>query len=99
MELAKETWPHHPPVCLRAIWELFAHPVLKKQSMRDSFIIEQAGAALRSMDDDSPEEWFATMERLGILDAEGNDLRPMPEPPKKPKGNHKSATPRRPRIT
>ena len=67
--------------------------------MRDDFIIERIRAALRSMDNESPEQWFAKMERLGILDAEGNVLRRMPEPPEEPKGNHKPARRRKPRKT
>jgi len=47
----------------------------------------------------SPEEWFAETERRGILDAEGNVLRRMPEPPEEPKKNHKPPRRRKPRKT
>jgi len=67
--------------------------------MRDDFIIEKMRAALRKMDEQSPEEWFAKMERLGILDADGNVLRRMPEPPEGPKKKRKPARRRKPRKT
>src|SRR5258708_22305499 len=69
---------------------LSSDPVLTGLSMRDDFVVEQIRAALRSMDDESPEEWFTKMERLGILDAEGNVLRRMPEPPEETEGNNEA---------
>jgi hypothetical protein len=50
------------------------------------------------MDDVSPEAWFAEMERLGILDVDGNVLRRMPEPPEEAKKTHIPAR-RKPRKT
>ncbi len=67
--------------------------------MRDDFIIQQIREAIRSMNNESPEEWFAKMERLGILDAEGNVLRRMPEPPQEAKANHKPPRRRKRRKT
>jgi hypothetical protein len=67
--------------------------------MHDDFIIQQIRKALRAMDELSPEEWFAEMERHGILDAEGNVLRRMPEPPEESKANKKPPRRRKPRKT
>jgi hypothetical protein len=67
--------------------------------MQDDFIIQQIRKAIRAMDDESPEEWFAKMERLGILDAEGNVLRRMPEPPEDRKEKKKPVRRRKPRKT
>jgi hypothetical protein len=65
--------------------------------MRDDFIIERLRAALRAMEDESPEEWFAKMERLSVLDAEGNVRLRMPEPPEGITGNQKPARRHKPR--
>jgi hypothetical protein len=50
--------------------------------MRDDFLIESMKAAIRSLENMSDEEWFAEMQAAGVLDAEGNVLKRMPEPPK-----------------
>ena len=63
--------------------------------MADSFIVERIRAALQALDDTPADVWFAKMQRLGILDADGNVLRRMPEPPDE--ANGAAAPARKPR--
>jgi hypothetical protein len=56
-------------------------------AMRDDLLIEHMKAALRAAENQSDEEWFAEMEAAGIIDADGNVLRRMPEPPEEAKAN------------
>jgi hypothetical protein len=65
--------------------------------MRDDLLIEHMKAALRAAENQSDEEWFAEMEAAGIIDADGNVLRRMPEPPDGAEEDKKPARRRKPR--
>ena len=59
--------------------------------MRDDLLMEHMKAAIRAMEEQSADEWFAEMEAAGILGADGNVLRRMPEPPEEEKVKRRRA--------
>jgi hypothetical protein len=68
--------------------------------MRDDLLIQHMKAAIRSLEEMSDEEWFAEMQAEGVIDADGNVLRRMLEPPEPEKTNgrrprRRKAPPRR----
>ena len=64
--------------------------------MRDDLLIQHMKAAIRSLQEMSDEEWFAEMEAAGVIDADGNVLRRMPEPPEEVKANGRRPRRRKP---
>jgi hypothetical protein len=52
------------------------------EPMSDDFIVQRLRAAIQSIEEETPEEFFADLQRAGIIDEEGRVLKRAPEPPK-----------------